>query len=159
MSRTLSLTALAAMLAQNTGEVMLSLIVLDHADFTNPVRIVNDRQDIVSNGETYSAYPFEVLLPAEDSEQPQVLTQVKLCNVDRQVIALLRELATYPTVTLSLILASTPDTVEYGPAVFEMDSYEYDAQTITCNVTYENVLNEPIPADKFNPADYSGIFS
>lgn len=130
-----------------------------HSSWASTLRIVNDRQDITSGGNVYSAFPFEVLLPAEDTEQQQVHTKVKLSNVDRQMIATLRGTSTEPTVTVSLALASTPSTIELGPMEFIMSSYDYDAAEITGILTYENILNEPIPGDTFNPQDYPGVFA
>ena len=155
--RTFSSNMLRSLLLQHTNEVLLFLVTVEHADWGTPVRLVNDRVDILSNGETYNAYPFEFLLPAEDTERAQVQTKIILDNVDRQVIALLRELATFPTVMASLILASTPDTIEYGPAEFQLTAYDYDAQTITGYLSHENVLTELIPGDTFNPAHYPGL--
>jgi hypothetical protein len=158
VSRTFSSTLLSSLFEQQTNEVLLFLLSIDHADWASPVLLVNDRADIVSNGDTYSSYPFDIQLPAEDPEQLQVQTTIKLSNVDRQVIAALRELQTEPTVTVSLALASTPDTIEYGPANFILSSYDYNAIEITGKLTYEDILSEPIPGDTFNPPDFPGVF-
>lgn len=158
MSRSLSSNALQALFAQETGEALLFLVEMDHADWGSPVRIVNNNVDVVSNSDTYTAFPFEVTMPTEDQEQPQPKTKLNVCNVDRQIIALFRALATAPTVELSIVLGSTPDAIEYGPAEFKITDYSYDAQTITATMSYEDVLSEPIPADTFCPADYAGLF-
>lgn len=155
--RVLSSAMLRALLLQHTNEVVLFLVAASHADWATPIRLVDDRVAITSNGDTYNPYPFEVLLPDEDADQPQVQTQIVFCNVDRQIIALLRDLSTKPTIEVSLILASTPDTLEYGPAQFELTGYDYDVKTITAILSYEDVLHELIPGDTFNPTDYPGL--
>ncbi len=158
MSRTLSSTALAALFAQETGECLLYLIEFDHADWGAPVRVVNNNEDVVSGGDTYSAYPVKMTLPSEDAGRPQVQTKLVIGNVDRQVVSLFRALSTMPTCAVSIALGSTPSTIEYGPASFLVTDYSYTKHTVEMSLSFENILNEPIPADTFNPADYAGLF-
>lgn len=61
-------------------------------------------------------------------------------------------------VTLSLVMASTPDTIEAGPFTFNLREVEYDAEFVSGNLLFEDILNEPFPADSFTPARFPGLF-
>ena len=157
MSRTLSSNMLTAIFKQETSECLLFLVEIDHASWANPVRIVNNNVDVVSGGNTYTAYPFEITLPADDPDIPQPQTKIKVDNVDRQITALFNALSTKPTVTISLVLGSSPSTIEFGPAAFIVTDYGYDIQSVEVTLSYENVLNELVPSGTFNPANFSGL--
>ena len=159
MSRALSSNMTAAIFAQYTDKLPLFLIKIDHADFPTPVYLCNDRADLVSNGITYNSYGFAMKLPAEDTEQPQIQTQIKICNIDLQVIAALDALATEPTITVMIALWDTPDTIEYGPANFLLNGYDYDGKEILGSISYEMILSEPIPGDSFTPGDYPSVLT
>ena len=153
----LSAAGVAATFAESTGEVPLYLIQFDHTDLTSPIRMVNNKEDIVSNGNIYTAFPFDIILPEQTPDRASTTT-VRLCNVDRQVSTLLDGLSSRPTLTVSMVLASSPDTIELGPAEYEVIDYVYGSTTIEATLSYENVNEELIPAHTINPADFPGAF-
>lgn len=157
MSRSLSAHALSELFKQETGEAILFLIVINHADFGTPIRLVNNNINIVSNGDTYHAFPIDVELPDEGETRPSP-ARLLVCNVDRQIMALMRPLNTRATCDVSIIFGTTPDTIEAGPFAFELVKLDYDQYRITAELAYEDVLNEPIPAFTFNPTHYPGAF-
>jgi len=66
---------------------------------------------------TYLPYPFQINLPTQsDDEVPTVSLTVD--NTDLTVNDKIRTLSGPPTVTFSVVLASSPNTEEAGP--FEM---------------------------------------
>lgn len=157
MSRPLSTAALEALFRQETDEAIFFLITIDHPDFTNPIRLVNNTTDIVSNGDTYNAFPFEITLPIDDPER-ESYSMIKIENVSLEINALLRPLASSPTVELSVIFSSSPDTIEIGPFNFLLRDYRYNAQSIEGTLAYEDTLNETLPAHTFNPNEFPGLF-
>lgn len=158
MSRSLSTTARAAIYAQETGEVFLLLLTIDHDDLDSPIRVVDNTEDVTSRGDTYVAFPFDIALP---DESPDSISAVRLTidNVDRQVVDALRSISTPATVTLEVVLASDPDTVEAGPFDLSLRSADYTAEVVTAELVYEDVLNEPFPGGRFIPSDYQALFS
>jgi len=157
VSRTLSLAARKAVNAQETDEVFLLLLTLDHEDITEPIRVVNNTVDIVSQGETYIAYPFEIALPDEDAESVARVT-LRIDNVDRKIVKSLRSISSPSSVGLEVVMAASPDTVEAGPFNMTLVSAEYDALTVTGELAFEDVLNEPFPGHAYVPSDYPGLF-
>lgn len=158
MARTISATALEAVLAQQTGEQFLTTVEIDHADLTDPLRFVQDTQAVTSNTKEYLPAAFEFQLP-DDQEDNVPTGQVVLDNIDQQIIQAVRPLKTAPTITINILLRSSPDTVEMGPIAFELQEFGYDVQTIRGSLSYEeDFLNQAVPRYTFNPRLTPGLF-
>lgn len=143
--------------ASETSEVFLSLVTIDHDDLGSPVRIVNDLQSIVSNGDTYEPFPFEIVLAASQAEE-LVTATLRICNVDRGIVTALRPLTSAPTVTIQIILASDPDSVQLGPQTFTWRVATYDARAVEGELQLEDILSEPYPGDRVTPSLFPGVF-
>jgi hypothetical protein len=157
MPRTVSAVARAALNAPQTDQVFLALLTIAHANLPTPIRVVNDMVNLTSRGDEYIAYPFNIDLPGEsEDELPRV--RLTIDNVDRQLVEAVRTLTTPPTITLEVVLASSPDTVEAGPFPFTLRSAEYDAFVVTGDLAFEDVLNEGFPAHSFTPNAFTGLF-
>lgn len=158
MARTLSATARAAVHGPQTGEVFLVLLVISHASLSPSLYFVNNLTDITTGGHTYKAYPFSIEIPEEsDGAPPQVTLAID--NVSREITDAIRSLATAPTVTMTIILASSPATVEAGPFVMTLQDASMDAFVVTGRLGCERVLTEPYPGGNFNAADWPALFT
>jgi hypothetical protein len=153
VSRTLSARALLSILSSETSEVWVVLATLTGS---STIRIAANTEDVVSNAETYTAFPFSVELPS-DTEDGPLRAQLVACSVDRQILAEVRALGTPLTVTVALVLASQPDTVEIELA-FLCREISWDASTIRLTLSQEDALNELIPAHRFTPSGFPGVF-
>lgn len=171
---TVSDTFKAAMYQQQTDEVLLALIVIAHDDLASPIRVCSNVEDITQggivyddegvvttdagtvtdgSGDTYTAFPFEVELP-----DPEGLAILSICNVDRQIVEAIRTIDSPPTVTLSLVLADSPDVVEAGPFEFELTDVTYDALIVSGTLSFDHFLDEIWPGDRFTPGQFAGLF-
>jgi len=157
VSRSLSLAARKAVNAQETEEVFLLLLTLDHEDLAEPIRVVNNTEDVTSRGDTYIAYPFEIALPDEDPESVARVT-LRIDNVNREIVKSLRAISSPLSVGLEVVMATSPDTVEAGPFNMTLVSAEHDALTVTGELAFEDVLNEPFPGHGYVPSAYPGLF-
>jgi hypothetical protein len=157
MTRSLSTTAKQAIFAQETSEVFLMLLTINHADLASPIYVANNTEDVVSNGNTFIGYPFTFEIPGEDAE---TLSQVNLVitNVDKLLVAGVRSIFTPLDVKLQVVLASDPDTIEAGDFDMKMRDVNYDALLLTGRCNFNDLLNEPYPAGNYTPADYPGLF-
>jgi len=153
----LSLAARRAVNAQETDEVFLLLLALDHDDLAEPIRVVNNTEDVTSRGNAYVAYPFEIALPDEDPESVARVT-LRIDNVDREIVKSLRAIQAPLSVALEVVMASSPDTVEAGPFNMTLVAAEYDALTVTGELAFEDVLNESFPGHSYIPSEYPGLF-
>lgn len=157
MARTLSATARQALYAQETGEVFLLLLTIDHATLESPIRVANNFEDIVSNGNTYVAFPFQITLPDDLDDHPPAM-RLSIDNVDRAIVEAVRSIASPPTITLDVILVAAPDTVEASFTGFTLRNCDYDALVVEGDLALEDVLNEPFPAGSFTPDLFPSAF-
>lgn len=151
-----SSAAVAAANAQYTDKVWLMLLEITHATLTTPIRVVNNNEDIVSNGNTYLKAAFDMPLPDEIDESPSV--QIVIDNVDRLIVDSARSISSPATVTLSVVLADTPNVIEAGPFLMQLVRVSYDKLKVTGTLIYEDILNDQFPAQTFNTARYPGIY-
>lgn len=158
MSHALSSPAVASLMAASTSKVWLHLLSLSHSTWANPYRLVDDLADITSRGNVYTAYGFQLSIPPEVADE---LPRVELIvdNTAQLLIAAIEALQTPPTVTLELVLADTPDTVERGPWTFSVRQMAYDVSSIRTELTYEPLSAEPFPALRFTPTKFAGLFN
>jgi len=167
VSRTLSLTMRAAMNAEVTGEVAVVLLTIEHADLATPIRLSSDTTSRLttdpliygteSRGNQFLFLPFSAVLPDDKDEAPPQ-AKVVIDNIDREIIPLLRSTSTPSSVTLELVLASSPDVVEMSYAALDLVAADYDSQSITISLAMDAFVTEPYPADTMNPSSFPGIF-
>jgi hypothetical protein len=162
MSRDLSDNMKRALYDERSGEVFAVLITIDHADLDPPLRATSNEEPIKQNeGETtevtFVPYGFELTWPNDHQARPP-LAQLRIGNVDRVIVQTLRQLASPPTVTLQLVLASAPDTVEAELPDFDLVEADYDALVVEGQLTLESFENEPWPYQRYTPASHPGLF-
>jgi len=143
--------------AVETEEIFLMLLDFTHPEIVEPLYFVNNTVEIISNGVTYQPYPFRVTLP-EDTEG--VLPEVKLTidNVDRQLTEAIRGFNNPPEVTLKVILASAPDTVEMQIDNLKLRNINFDAFTISGALIIDSPMSRRFPASRYNPKQYPALF-
>jgi hypothetical protein len=158
--RTISAPALKAVLAQETGEVILVCLTINHSTFSQPFLFVNDQATLTRTAGVFQPCAFDVTLPDEQEDQvPQV--QITLDNVDLAVLQKIRTIgAERPSVKMEVVLASSPNTVEAGPFSFSILNISYDVGTIQGTIGFEDdFLNTAFPADTYNPNNSRGLFA
>jgi hypothetical protein len=156
MSRNLSTLAKQAIYAQETGEVFLLLLTISGSGLTT-IRVVNNTQDVVSGGNTYLGFPFDITLADEDELRPPRM-RLRIDNVDRQIVQALRSLTVTPTIQLDVVLASQPNTIEASFPGFTLRDASYDALVVEGDLLLEDVLNEPFPQHAFTPQHFPAVF-
>lgn len=134
----------------------LVLLEIDHDDLTTPIRIVNNKVNITSNGDEYIGYPFEIVLP-DSSEDSPPKAKIKIDNVSREITQAIRSIASPPSVTIKVIRQETPDVVEAEFVGMRLRRVPYDALSVEGELEFEDLTKEPFPAYTFNPANYRGI--
>ena len=156
MARLVSATATASMMTEDTDEVWLPLVTISHADLGAPIRVVANNEDIVSRGNTFVGYPFELELPGQADDSPGE-ARLRIDNVDKQIVEAIRTITGPPTVLIEVILASAPDTVEIAIGAMTLRDVSYDALTIEGVLRFEDITIEPIGAT-ITPERFPAIF-
>ncbi len=160
MSRTTSVAMRQLASAQESGQVLVALIEISHSLIVNgPLRLVQDVKPVVSNGNTYTAFPFEIILPDDGAEAPP---RVKLAidAVDQTIMTTIRSLppGEPPTITVSLVLASQPDIIEMAMTGMVLRTVTGDAQRIEGELLIDEEDLLRFPEGSFTPFDFPGMF-
>jgi hypothetical protein len=158
MARQLSLPALRALFAQETGEVFLMCLTLTHSSFPAPIRVVFNNEPITRYAGVFEPAAFEVTLPEDEQDKlPQI--QLSIENVDRSISEAVRTIVGRVNVTMELVLASSPNVLEVGPFTFQLMSCTYDAMKLTGVLGLEDdLLNTSFPSLTYTPNNSPGLF-
>lgn len=157
MSRPLSAPAKTALHGAETGEAFLILLTLSHESLAESLRVSSDAVNTLSRGQTFVSYPFDLTLPA-DEEGRSPRAHLVIDNIDRQIIAAIRGLASSPSLMIEIVRAAAPDTVEAVFHDFRLVNVVYDSHLIDGELTIEDFTAEPYPAATFSPSLFPGIF-
>lgn len=155
--RQLSGPAVRAVLSRETEKVFVCLMKIEHPDI-DTIRICSDTAQVVRSDGTYLPYPFELILPHEsETEIPRA--SVRLDNVSREIAHKLVAIQGKPKVTFMLVLADSPETVEYGPCEFRLADANWDHMVIGATLAlYEDVFNQQVPSQTYLPSNSPGLF-
>jgi hypothetical protein len=157
MSRNVSSVFRQAAYAQQTDQIYLVCLEINHASLAQPIRVVNNYSNITSGGNEYIGFPFDIELP-QDFEDALPNVNIAICNVDRQIVYAIRSLTGPPTITMFVVLASSPNTIEAGPYTMTLRSANYDAMAVSGTIVPEIVADEAFPGDYFTPGNFPGLF-
>ena len=157
MSRNLSSVTTQALLRQQTEQVFLLLVEIDHADLASPIRLVNNYESIVSNGETYVAAAFAFTPPVEEDGTIKN-SRITFDNVDRAIVEAVRAISSPPTVDVSVIRAAAADTVEAGPWTFYLRAVNYDAHIVSGELYPDNPLRLVASNISYRNTTFAGLY-
>ena len=105
----------------------------------------------------YLPYPFELELP--DDLQGQLPTvKLKIDNITREVSETLRNQSVAPTVKMYIVLADTPDFIEYETPGLSWVMTEIDSMFIQGTLSGPQILNTSYPMEDFSPSTFPTLF-
>jgi hypothetical protein len=142
---------------QHQTDPFLLLLTITHSIIPEgSIYIVANNESIVSRGNTYIAYPFEIELPTDGEEAPTC--KISIGNVDRRIGAVIEMLKDPPTVTIEVVLASTPDDVERAWSNFSLTDVTWDAMRMSGTIRQIAMHEEPWPGVIVAPNNFPGLF-
>lgn len=158
--RQVSLNALQAMLAQSTDEVFIPFLKLEHPSFANPIRLCFNTETITRSDGDYLPYAFQIALPAQmDNSEAAPNVTLTVDNTDLAVNDAIRTISGVPSVTFDVALASSPNTSEAGPFVFDLQNATANAQTIQGTLGFESdIFAQQVPGQNYLPTNSAGLF-
>lgn len=160
MSRTTSQAMRALANQQESGEVLLAMIEISHSLIVgSPLRLVQDVKPVVSAGNTYTAFPFQVTLP-DDNVDGTPRVKLIIDAVDQTIMAAMRALppSEPPLITVKLALASQPDIIEMEMSNMSLRQITGDAQRIEGELLIDEEDLQRFPEGSFTPFDFPGMF-
>lgn len=154
--RTLSQNALTSAFSQQTDEVWLVLLTIAHPALPAPLRFVNNMESVTSRGNLYVAFPFEIEFPEQDPDSAGE-ARISIDNIDRQIVQTVRQISSPPDVTIEVVLASTPSTVEASFSGMVLRDVSYDADKVSGTLRFEDIMSEPLSV-QMTPQRFPGMF-
>ncbi len=150
-----SQTAVRALLGLEPNEVVVILLTIEHPAI-QPIRVTNDNVDLVSNGNTFLAYPFNITLPS-DTEDVGV-AELQIANVDRSIIEAVEAMTDPANCTVQVVLASTPDNIEYEWSNLVIRNVTADDVSVTAIIGAAPIDAMPYPPMRVTQRDFPGLY-
>lgn len=163
-----SITFRRAVYSPRTKEVYTLLTTFEHSTLSAPIRISSDNKDTfevlgiqtrgtVSRGNNYVFTPLDIILP-DDVEGTISQAQLSIDNVAREIMDEIRNMADSPVITMEVVLASSPDSLEAVYSGFELVDVNANAIVITGTITLGNFLSEPYPGGTILPSNFQAYY-
>lgn len=136
----------------------LVLLEIDHPDLVTPVRVVNDTQDITSNGGLYQALGFSIHIPdEEDGKLPEATLAID--NIGRELMTWLDSSAggAGATARLMQVRRSAPDVVEYD-ITMDLTTLRATSAVVSGHLGYDNLLDRPAVLVRYDTHRAPGLF-
>jgi hypothetical protein len=167
----MSPAALKAVFSPEADDDLITLLTIYNPDnetqvlariadgFTQRISETDDEvvYGVVSNGMEYIFVPMQLSLPSEDEAQAPRCSIV-LNDVTRYVTPLIRTITSPPRIRLELVLSKTPDVVEVSFSDFYINSFTYNAESVTADLAMIDYEREPFPMHSFTPRYFPGMF-
>lgn len=139
-------------------EAPLVLLEINHPALSEPVRVVNDTQDLTSNGHTFIACPFRYVLP-DDFENQLPKARLVVDNIGRDLMYWIETSGggAGSAVKMMQVMRSRPDTIEWS---ISMNLYNVQAtmQEVSAELGFENLFAKPAISLQYRPDNSPGIF-
>ena len=138
---------------------LLELITIEHASFSEPVRLVNDTRGWTSGGNAFTALPFAIKWPNQISnETPRA--QLQMSNVGREFTALLEALPVGAELlaTLQAVSRATPNVVAYE-FISVLTGLQVTPQTISAQIGSDDIMRRPCVLLRADPTTLPGLFA
>ena len=169
----LSPNAKIAMMAQETTEREICLLTITHPEFDQPVYLSTDATHYLrddeesgtpiygtkSRGKEFLFVPVSPVLPSSDSETPPAgrFSISNVSNIISPYLLMVNE--RYPRVTVEVVMASDPDTVNQTWPDFDLTSASIDASNAEIQISMNMFNAEPSPWMRFTPAHFPNLFT
>jgi hypothetical protein len=144
-----------AVLRINSDEVVSTLLTISGDGFST-FYVCDNSADVVSNGQTFTAYPFEIELPGDREDAS--LCRLRIANVSREIGQALEAATGQITVKVQLVMASTPDVIEKEFAGFDLRRSSRDVITVEGELQMAQFTNEPWPKIRATVGRLPGLF-
>jgi hypothetical protein len=156
--RNFSAAARENLLATSADEPFLVLLEITHADLAVPVRVVNDTQNLTSNGIQFVGCPFTVTLPDDVAGQmPQA--QLDVDNIGRDLTQWLEFSRGGQGARCRIIqvMRSDPNTIEFDMTL-DLTNMKITNETVSGSLGFENMLNRTGTIPTFTPQNAPGLW-
>jgi hypothetical protein len=139
-------------------ESPIVLLEINHPDLPEPVRVVNDTENITSNGNLYLQFPFNFSYP-DDFENQLPKARLIISNVGRDLMYWLETTdgGAGSTARFQQVMRSRPDQVEWEitMSLFNVAATNLE---VSAELGYENLFTKPAVSISYRPENSGGAF-
>ncbi len=173
MSRRVSLNARQMQDAQASPEIEVVLFYITHPELSSPIRLSTDNKDELSLDpyirgtrstwmgsnpvtEGFAHIIAEAVLPSDMDDAPAA-GQIALALVDQALVTAVRAVSTVPTVHIAVVLASSPNLIEYEVRDLDIVSHDIGADEVVLTFSRADIENDPCPAGRMTKDSFPGL--
>jgi hypothetical protein len=142
-----------------SAAVFLYLVKLE-AEGIDPLYLVDNTEPVTSGEITYTPCAFKCVLPEQGDDGTSKPCRIELDNIDRRIAEIAEETVnTQVTLTVSVIMARTPDMVESGPLRFILRNISISKETVQAELYDFYLYDRNLPGLRYSPQDFPGLFA
>jgi hypothetical protein len=158
------------------SEITVVLFEFNHPELEKPIRLSTDNKDRLgfiddqayygTRSSVFGANPVtdpylcviaSALLPSDEDDVPAAGTLV-LENLDTKMVDVVLSFRDIATVKIAIVMASTPNLIEYEQLGLEIVSADIDAGQILLSFSREEIEMEYFPSRKLSRNFFPGLF-
>jgi hypothetical protein len=158
MARTHSAEFKSTLAAVSGEESPKILLEISHPDLSEPVRVINDTQDLTSNDKLFIGCPFRFVMP-DDFEGQIPKAKLAVDNVGRDLMYWIETSGggEGSSVRIMQIMRSRPDTIEWE-ITMNLFNVVVNMQEVSADLGHENLFSKPAIHAQFRPDNSPGVF-
>lgn len=173
MSRAISLNAARQIDALATDAVAVFLVIIEHIDLEEPLRISSDNAERLSTEPltygTRSTYgsidgtprPFYFtgmqVIPPDDEEDGEPTATLVLDVLDTDIVGLLTSTTIPATGRIAIVMADTPNLIEFEAAGLSLKGANGDWGQVALRLSMKDLYDEPYPATRMSKERFPGL--
>lgn len=150
---------LKANLIRTQGEEPVNLLeIFSEQVFTDRIRVTDSIREIVSNGQTYTPFPFALVIHTDQSnEAPQA--KIELSNISRAITRWLEQLQGAPKAKVRhmKVQVSDPDTLEVD-ITYDLKNITINRQTISGRLGFDETISRIGNVTQYRKENSPGLF-
>lgn len=144
--------------AVNSDARPLVLLEISHTNLTQPIRVVNDYENVTSNGHEFIALAFRITLP-DQTEGNIPKARLEIDNIGKELVGWLEisDGGEGAKVRMMLVLRSAPNTIEWE-ATLDLTNVSITQNVVSGDLSYKNILQKQGFRKTYRPASHPGLF-
>lgn len=128
-----------------------------HYYFANNTETVTST--VSGTSQVYQRSAFSIKLPEDNNDDNAPTATLDFEVADIQIVRTLRAAEKRILVDLWAVLASDFDSVEFGPANYESESFSVSASSVSLDLVAEPILDIRYPGDRFTPETFPQLWT
>lgn len=158
MARAYSAEYKSTLAQVSAPEAPFIMLEIDHPELAEPVRVINDTQDLTSNGLLFIGCPFRCVLP-DDYENQLPKARLSVDNIGRELMYWIETTngGSGSTVKFMQVMRSRPDQIEWA-ITMNLYNVSVNMLEVSGELGFENLFSKPAINRQYRPNTASGIF-